>query len=120
MVLLVPPINAARDWGRWGEEVPLLGGKSLGRGKLQDHKSGGDTPRWGATDLFPGDSEKENQSKLCKSGQKTEMRIYRLPGLALQTTPELSPSPKLHPDFLGQRFPTHQTDLYLILFYFML
>lgn len=45
MVLLLPPINAARDWGRWGEGDPLLGVKSLGRGKLQDHTSGGNTPR---------------------------------------------------------------------------
>lgn len=50
-------------------------------------------PKMRATDLFLGDSEKENQSKLCKSGQKTEIRIYRLPGLALQTAPELSPPP---------------------------
>lgn len=30
------------------------------------------------------------------------------------------PSPKLHPHFLEQRSPTHQTDLYLILFCVML
>lgn len=106
--------------GQVGRPGPAPGWEVPWKREAPRPQKWGRYPEMGAPDLFPGDSEKEDQSKLCKSGQKTEVRIYRLPGLALQTTPELTPSPKLHPDFLGQRFPTHQTDPYFILYYIIL
>lgn len=67
MVLLSPPINAARGWGLEERQEPLRGVKPLGAGTIQDHGGRGRDPLgWGRWLLwafvsslgpFPGDRE---------------------------------------------------------------
>lgn len=70
-------------------------------------------------DPFPGDSEKRINPNCASQARKQKSGFT---GSLVWLSKQLHnfPLPKLHPYFLGPRFPTHQTDFYLILFYFML
>lgn len=84
-----------------GRREPLLGLKPLGGRKLQHHRSGGGRP-------ISCDSEKENQSKPCKSGQKTASQNLQAPWSGFPNNSR-TPLPQTPPIFSGTKIP-HPPD----------
>lgn len=109
-----PPLGCEAPRGRDHPRPQSWGKDPLGRGRWF---LGGFVPSLGP---FLGDPQEENKARTVLIRPENRNQNLQAPLAGFTNNSRNLPSLKLHPYFLGRRFPTHQTDLYLILFHALL